>query len=200
MSNNKKMIGIAIAILVVGYLLMKKKPQDEMTFKGYDTEAKNSTIFIPTSETNIEYVNGNQTITNTDSSHSTSTSPIVSLPKETAKPPETKKYAYLTKTSSVFDTLSSEYATSSITAQRVEVIQTNPSGWMLVNTWLGQKWVKDGFVKENKPKFSTVKINKGDTLYSMFKGDNKKIQQVASLNGIKDVNKIVAGTNLKVPV
>jgi LysM repeat protein len=204
--NNKTLLLTAGAVVLIGFMISRKKKVETQSFNGYDTSARNDTLFIPTSVTNIDYVAGNQSISNSDSrsnvaigDNSNFNNPV-KLPVETVKPPSTTKYKQITKTSSIFSTLTDEFSDGTITAQRVEVLQENPTGWLQIKTWKGVKWVKDGYVRPTKPLFTNIKIQKGDSMWSLFKGDNQKIQQVAKLNGISDVNKIVAGANLKVPV
>jgi LysM repeat protein len=48
--------------------------------------------------------------------------------------------------------------------------------------------------------FKTIKIKKGDTLSGIAKRDHTTVAALQKLNGIKNVNLIYAGHNLKVPV
>jgi hypothetical protein len=203
--KDKIFLASAFGVVLLGIFISKKNNSStELTLKGYDTEARNGTVYIPTSETHIDYVAGNQTITNSDSrssstvgDNSTVSLPAIATPQLVSP---SKKYVQISKTSSIFETISSEYSTGTITPQRVEVLQENPSGWLKIKSWKGDVWVKDGYVRPAKSLFTTKKVGKSDTLWSLTGGDKDKINAVAKLNGISDINKIQAGSILKLPV
>jgi LysM repeat protein len=199
----------AFGVVLLGLFLSKKNnASSDLQLTKYDTEARNDTLYIPTTETHIDYTQGNKTITHTDnrSPISVGDNSTVSIPAPTPTPkplvPEvksTKVYKQITKTSSIFTTHSDVYSIGTIAPQRVEVIHTNPSGWMKIKSWKGDVWVLDGLVKPTKPAFKTHTIKKGETLWGLF-GSNSKVQEIAKVNGIQNVNKIQAGVTIKIPV
>jgi hypothetical protein len=209
--KDKKFIAMALGVVVLGLFLGRKKTQDAQGIQltKYDTEARNSTVFVPTSETNIEYIAGNQTISNSDSRSTVAIGDGSSVNLPVTKPApapidktvnSNKKYKQIYNVSSIFETQSSQYSIGEIAPQRVEVIQENPSGMLLIKSWKGNVWMKDGYVRPKAPTTKNHTIQKGDTLFALAGGNNAKVQQIAKLNGIANVNKIVAGTNIKLPV
>lgn len=207
--QDKIFLASAFGVVILGIFLGKKNNTGgEITLKGYDTSAKNDTIFIPTTETHIDFVAGNQTITNTDSRQTITAGEgaSITLPKDSTPPakataPE-KKYAQITATSSIFTALNSGSPIGAISPQRVEVIQQNPSGWMQIKSWKGDVWVKNGYLKTTAtaPTTKSYQVQKGDTLWGILGGNKNKIQQTASLNGLGSIHKITAGSTIKIPV
>jgi nucleoid-associated protein YgaU len=204
--KDKIFIVSALGVVVLGLFLTRKK-NTEQTFslQGYDTEARNDTLYIPTTETHIEYVGGDKTTSTEDNRTNTSVgdNSTVQLPSPPKAPivskPPAPKYKQITRQSSIFASPVGTNPISSITPQRVEVLQEGTDGWLKIKSWKGDVWVKDGLlVSETKTKTHTIK--KGDTLWSLSGGNKSKVQQIALLNGIKDINKIQSGVTIKIPV